>query len=192
VGEHYIRYLEEAEEEFDGGKGDGFLWADVLAVLHASGPPLPLELKIGLLLRQKPSRMGGGMVEEEEESDEAFYDAQQEENENEVEGIKRLNEELGSSQGDDAAQQRLLRAASRWLGSRLKVTTSAWPRCRGRPKARRRRQVSRRHQLLCVRPFRSTAAQLCWPLCEDEEAAAAFVVAAAGVVGGGELSELYR
>jgi len=122
VGEHYLRYLEEAEEEFDGGKGDGVLWADVLAVLHASGPPLPLELKIGLLLRQKPSRMDGRMMEEEEVSDEAFYDAQQEENEDEVEGIKGLNEELGSSQGDDAAQQRLLRAASRWLGSRLKVT----------------------------------------------------------------------
>lgn len=122
VGEHFLRYLEEAEEEFDGGKGDGVLWADVLVVLHASGPPLPLELKLGLLMRQKPSRMDGGMQEGEEESDEAFYDAQQEENEDEVEGIKRLNEELGCLQGDDAVQQRLLRAASRWLGARLKVT----------------------------------------------------------------------
>lgn len=121
MGEHFLRYLEEAEEEFDGGKGDGVLWADVLAVLHASGPPMPLELKLGLLLRQKPFHMDSGIKKGEKVSGEVFYDAQQEKNEDEVERIKRLNEELGSSQGEHVAEQRLLRAASRWLGAGLKV-----------------------------------------------------------------------
>lgn len=50
MGEHFLRYLEEAEEGFNGGKGDGVLWEDVLAVLRASGPSMPLDLKLGLLL----------------------------------------------------------------------------------------------------------------------------------------------
>lgn len=63
--------------------------------------------------------MGDGMMKGEDVTGEAFCGRNPVEDE--VERIKRLNEELGSSQGDDVAEQRLLQVASRWLGPGIKA-----------------------------------------------------------------------
>ncbi len=93
-GEHFLRFLHEAEAEHGGSSSA--LWPRLLSALRAAGPPLPRELRAALL---------------PDEAEEA--------------GVQRLHHELGGRQGDCPEQQLQLTAASRYLGSRIRLARAA-------------------------------------------------------------------
>lgn len=95
-GEHFLRFLDEAEAEH--AESCPAFWASLLAVLRGAGPLIPAALHAAL----REDEVG-----------------------QEEEGVKRLHHELGGKRGDCPEQQRLLMAASRYLGARIRLARAA-------------------------------------------------------------------